>query len=206
MKKFIYIVLSIILLLSTITFMPACDKEDTNKTNDGFEVVSKITFVNDGESITKESTKEYIYKTTRNITKNDFLLKAKEKAQAEKNNQSVDFVIKYLSVFPRSYSEVTPQSSETFLKKIKDNVSSKKVIYFSEIDDKTIYYIASYIGSASSLDDCIRFEECKRTGTKYYFVLAKIIDNRTIQIADSSGITTYTVTSYSVTYLDKTRG
>lgn len=194
MKKFIYIVLSIILLLSTIVFMPACDKEDTNKTNDGFELVSEVNLVTNGESVTKSS-KNYgeSFKRIQNITKDAFLLKEKEEQTAKKNNEKIDFATRY-EVYNPPY-ETLSHASESFLKKAKTVVSSTNVCYSTESNDTTTYYIAFanklnyiYVKNTKSFvldrDNITDFAECKKKGSYYEFVLVKIIDNQTLQVAD----------------------
>ena len=210
MKKFIYFILSIILLLSTIAFMPACDKENTNKTGDGFELVSEVNLITNGESITKSS-KDYgdSFKRIRTITKNEFLQKEREEQTAKNNHETIEFTTTYQVYNPQV--KTLSRVSESFLKKAKTVVSSTNVCYSTESNDTTIYYIAfatqiKYIYDKNTKsfildrDNITDFAECKKKGSYYEFVLVKIIDNQTLKVADKEGITTYTVSSYKITY------
>lgn len=199
MKKFICFVLFIILLLSTIAFMPACDK------NDGFEIVSLIEFVSNGEKFTYGSARRaYTFESVCTITIDEFKEKAIKKQTEEKNNRKVDYEIIYSEqadtyrLFPNnSFSQQT-------LNKIKNTVSTTNFYYLDQYDDPTTYYVAFFYqgGWTDDYRNYTHFEQCRNIGYYYRFLLVKIIDNQILQIATVNGIITYTVSSYKITYLE----
>ena len=114
MKKIFYFVLSVILLFSTSVFIPACDNEELSTTSDGFEIVSEISFVNDGERITETSTEKDVYETIHLIEKDYFIQKVNEK-----ENKNVDFDICYLTTANTSSERnIYPMTDEKFLQEI----------------------------------------------------------------------------------------
>lgn len=189
MKKFIYFVLSIILLLSTIAFMPAC--------GDGFEIVAQIDFTTNGEKITKNSTyTEYDTCDSYDIiTKNEF----DEKYLAYmRKDKDVDYGIKFDDKEQRKVNVLT----EKYLKEINQKINSKNVYCSIKTDPKDLSYSHYYLAAKRfGENEYTIFYHCKGEYTSYSFTLVKIIDNQTLQIADNDGITTYTVSSYKITYI-----
>ena len=186
MRKLLNFILSIILLISASALMPACES------NDGFEIVAQIDFTTNGEQMTKNSTKiSTALETIRTITENEF---AKKYLEYKNQNGKVDYHIVYSDEPNLNPSNILTIKKQVF-NEIKPHITSKRVSFLKKTESTEYYYLATKI-----LGDYRAFSYCKLSGQYYSFVLVKIIDNQTIQIADTDGITTYTVSSYKLTY------
>ncbi len=171
--KYAEILLITILLVCSCLFIGGCATE-----NDGFRYVSSITFITNGEYITKKSTYIEDYIIVDQITKEEY-----DAASAEER-------------YPYSTGEIPIQTKASLPPEEQMGVTN----YTSaSIDADRIYYHAIY--REFDIPHTI-YCTVRHTGRYYRYIQVKILDNTTIQIKEPRDrITTYIVTRYSITEL-----
>ena len=171
--KRIQILFIAILLACSCFFVVGCEAE-----NDGFRYISSITFITNGEYVTKKSTYVEDYIIVKQITKEEY-----DAASSEER-------------YPYSTGEITIQTKVSLPPKEQWGATS----YTStSTDANRIYYHAIYreFDTPHTIYCTVR-----HTGRYYRYIQVKILDNTTIQIKEPRDrITTYTVSRYSITEL-----
>lgn len=163
-----------VVLLTIIAVIISCCVVGCSN-DDGFEVVCSIRYTTNGEIRTDYSTWE------KNYTNNKFITEAEYEA-TPKNKRLINY----------SLSNKVEKLSETH--KIDKNFKYHTRIKFYEKtneDDLKRYYWSSWTK---------KYVECELESITYHYILVKIIDNSTITIRTYQNETTYTVSSYSITY------
>lgn len=175
LKKAIYLFFSVFFVLIAALSFSACN-------NDGFEIVQSITYVTGGEKKTETSQVGILTDNWRpSISENQYL--------------EIDEEYRYTDDIPM-YINLT---------KDKKTVTSYYGLTEDDIGETVGYYVSEYYGTVSNIHEKRTYFSFTFHGWGYHYVRVKIIDNTTILIRYRTTETTYTVTSYQITYFDEDR-
>ena len=175
LKKAAYLFFSVVFVLIAALSFSACN-------NDGFEIVQSITYVTGREKKTETSQVGILtdnWKLT--ISENQYL--------------EIDEEYRYTYNIPM-YINLT---------KDKKTVTSYYGLTEDDIGETVGYYISEYYGTVSNIHEKRTYFSFTFHGWSYDYIRVKIIDNTTIVVRKYTVDTTYTVTSFQITYFDEDR-
>lgn len=168
-----------------LSFMPTIG--GCSDDSDEFELIYQVSFVYEGKRKSQASHVEYCYKDEQEISREQYYLSPKEKRMAFS-----DFTRKRLHPNDRLTADYNVP---------KDHKGKTSVfVPTTETDplELTVYMVHS-----DAFGFTYWYYTATLTGKIYSYVYLKVIDSTTIVIKNDTGETTYSVSSYSITYFNK---
>lgn len=174
-KSFSLFLCILFALIPTLSFSACKD--------DGFEIVQSITYVTDGEKITKTS---QVIILTDGWGISDI---------SEKQYLEIEDGYRFTYDIPMRIN----------LSKDKKTVTSCYGLTEDDIGKTVGYYVSEFSGTISNWQEKRYYYSFTFGGWGYNYIQVKVIDHHTIIVKDNYDLseTTYTVTSYQITYFDE---